>query len=88
MPLLKYSELTEEQKKLVALMYSDLTNQEQYLYRFDGDKYSGRQYVPPSGVTKDGIPFGSIHNEPVEETKEVEKQPERKVTIRTRNKKK
>ena len=71
MPLYKYSELNDEQKKLVSVMYTDFEEDtaDQYLYNFDGDKYSGRQYAPPSGKTKDGIPFGTIHAESVESSK-------------------
>ncbi len=61
-----YSELTAEQKKLVEIMYSDHSNLEMYSYNFDGEKYTGRQYAPPSGKTKSGVPFGTIHAESVE----------------------
>lgn len=45
MPLYKYSELTDERKELVSKMYVDLSDVEDYLYMWDGDKYSGRQPV-------------------------------------------
>ena len=65
MSLKKYSELTEAEKGRVKVMYSDLTNQEQYLYDFDNNgEYHGRQYAPPSGKDeKTGLPFGTIHAE-------------------------
>lgn len=72
-----YKELTNAQKKQVAVMYSDLTGQEQYLYNFDDNgKYIGRQYAPPSGKTESGVPFGTIHAEPVEESRPAEVEPE------------
>ena len=69
MSLKKYSELTEQEKKLVAVMYSDQSNLEHYLYNFDGEKYSGRQYAPPSGKDEKVGLFGTIHAEGVESTK-------------------
>ena len=65
MSLKKYSELTEEQKEKVKVMYSDLTDQEQYLYDFDNNgEYHGRQYTPPSGKDeKTGLPYGTIRAE-------------------------
>ena len=42
--LKKYSELSEEQQKLVHLMYSTKETLEQFLYNFDDKgKYIGRQ---------------------------------------------
>ncbi len=55
--LKKFEELTEEQQKLVYLMYSDNETVKNYLYNFDDKgRYTGRQFAPETGV---------IHAEPV-----------------------
>lgn len=80
--LKKYDELTEEQKSMVHLMYSDKDTVQMYLYNFEGDKYRGRQYNPPEGETKDGIHFGRLHIEvePKEEKEEdKDKLPEKMI---------
>ena len=44
--LKKYSELSEEQQKLVHLMYADKETVKNYLYNFDDKgKYMGRQFT-------------------------------------------
>ena len=49
--LKRYDELTAEQKKLVALMYSDHETLAQFRYNFDDKgKYIGRQFMPETGI--------------------------------------
>ena len=73
MSLKKFDELTEDEKKQISYMYSDLTSQEQYLYNFDDNgKYVGRQYEPPAGETKEGLHFGRIRITKDESVKEDE----------------
>ena len=60
MSLKKYSELTEAQRKLVHVMYSNRDTVQMYLYNFEGDKYVGRQtYVPD--VPTELAHLGSFH---------------------------
>jgi len=59
--LKKYSELTEEEKKKVFIMFSDQTTVEMYLYNFDKDGgFHGRQYTPPSGKDEKVGIYGTI----------------------------
>lgn len=63
MSLKKYSELSEEQKKRVHVMYSNPVNLEMYLYNFDEhNKYHGRQFLPV------GM---SLVNEPVQDNRYI-----------------
>ena len=69
MSLKQYKELTEKEKKLVTVMFSDQTTVEQYLYNFDNDgKYLGRQYAPE----------GSVYNEPLVEEEIKEEKPKQR----------
>lgn len=86
MPLKKYDELTEVEKEKVKVMYSDLTDQSQYLYNFDNNgEYHGRQYTPPSGVDEKVGMYGVLYPEStfpdlkVTEESEKEKLPEKLV---------
>lgn len=63
-----YKDLTEAQKKQVAVMYSDLTSQEQYLYNFDENgKYLGRQFNMGTETMRDVR--DALANEPPAEDK-------------------
>ena len=45
MPLIKYENLTEAQKQLVAVMYADHTDLDKHAYNFDKNRYYGRTKV-------------------------------------------
>lgn len=89
MSLKKYSQLTEHEKKLVAVMYSDQSNLDHYLYNFDGEKYSGRQYAPPEGViVAEGVESTKQEETPIDSTAlekiEIEYEPKPKRAKRSK----
>ena len=73
--LKKYSELTEEEKKKVSIMYSDQETVQHYLYNFDDKgQYHGRQFAPKEGVLVAESTVGEKVEEVTEEAKEEVKE--------------